>query len=41
MKEKMSKLKAQRSKLDFIKKGDAFTENMKNICEVLLNKHTS
>ena len=36
MKEKMSKLKSQRNKLNFIKKGDTFTNSMASICEVLL-----
>ena len=38
MKEKMSKLKTQRNLLNLIKKGDAFTNSMNSICEVLSRK---
>jgi len=41
MKEKMSKLKSQRNKLNFIKKGDTFTNSMDSICESVTSSFES
>ena len=37
MKERMSALKNRRNELNFLKKGDAVTDCMNNICEVFHN----